>query len=932
MTLVDELRTRLGGPRWERAVALARADAARRVSAGADEERWVVRPTPGGSAFEVTIWPAEPGWWCSCEQEACLHAGAAVAARAEGRVGRAEVARVTYRLLRAPEGLRVDRDDPGGAARLAADAELARVLIGWWGKPNLPRGLLAQALAALAECAVTLDGAAARADGRPVRPLALVTDQPPGWRVRLVRPPGIDEAFKNGAVRLGDVVRPYVEPDLDPVLRNRLLQGVDFAPDEAEKLVSDFLPRLRKLLDVEVRTARLPEVVDVAPRLVVEVGRDGDRVRVTPRIVYGDPAFARVERGRLVRFGHRIPRRDEVAEGRLEAELARDGMVAGGTVERPAMEAARWAEQLRPALRDAVLGRAPELRVDRAGWAPRVSITEAGDHFRVEIAAGGVDPAALLRAWRDHAPLVPLLGGGYRVVPREWLDRFGPALAELVEARGRDGAVERASAALLLDAAEALEVPVPPGLAALRALAGDFSAIPTVGTPAGFRGELRPYQQRGVDWIVWLASVGMGGVLADDMGLGKTVQGLAAAAHLGGPTLVVAPTSVVRNWEAEARRFVPGLSVNVYHGPRRVLVDADLTLTTWAVLRLDAEVLAGRRWRLVLLDEAQAMKNPDSQVAQAARRVGAELKVAVTGTPVENRLEELWSLFHCVLPGLLGGRAAFRDRFAGPIEAGQRGARDQLRRRIRPFVLRRLKQEVAKDLPPRTDMVLRCTLSEAERARYDAVRALGRAEVAKLLGAGRTLEVLELLLRLRQAACHPGLLPGGWQGDSAKTELLLDTLDEVVAEGHRALVFSQWTSFLDLLEPALRARGLGWERLDGSTVDRAGVVARFNAEDGPPVFLLSLTAGGTGLNLTAADYVFHLDPWWNPAVEDQATGRAHRIGQTRPVVSCRLIAEDTVEERILALQEKKRGLAAAALDDEALAKAVSREELLALFD
>jgi SNF2 family DNA or RNA helicase len=256
----------------------------------------------------------------------------------------------------------------------------------------------------------------------------------------------------------------------------------------------------------------------------------------------------------------------------------------------------------------------------------------------------------------------------------------------------------------------------------------------------------------------------------------------------------------------------------------------------------------------------------------------------------------------------------------------------RLRQKVHPFLLRRLKRDVAKELPERTDMVLRCTLSEDERNFYESVRNIGKADIQKLLEGGRMLHVLELLLRMRQAACSAALVSKSWEKGSSKLELLLETLDEVLAEGHAALVFSQWTSLLDQVEPLLTERGIRYCRLDGSTRDRAAVVAQFSAEDGPPVFLLSLKAGGTGLNLTRADYVFHLDPWWNPAAEDQATDRAHRIGQLRPVFSCKLIAEDTVEERILELQSRKRDLVKAALDDDALARSLTRDELLALFD
>ncbi|HEY8375919.1 MAG TPA: DEAD/DEAH box helicase, partial [Nannocystis sp.] len=417
----------------------------------------------------------------------------------------------------------------------------------------------------------------------------------------------------------------------------------------------------------------------------------------------------------------------------------------------------------------------------------------------------------------------------------------------------------------------------------------------------------------------------------DDMGLGKTLQALCAAR---GRTLVVAPTSVLHNWAAEAEKFRPGLTVSVYHGPRRRIdPGADLTLTSYAILRLDAEALAAEAWDCVFLDEAQAIKNPESQVARAAFQLRASFKLAMTGTPVENRLEELWSELHFCNPGLLGGRADFQERFARPIAGGDARAAALLRRRIRPFVLRRRKQEVATELPPRIEVVLRCALDARERAVYEAVRAATHEEVvAQLQAGGGVLAALEALLRLRQAACHAALVPGQSAASSSKLELLVETLSEALSAGHKALVFSQWTSLLDLCEPLLAREGIAFCRLDGSTRDRAGVVARFQDPDGPPVMLISLKAGGTGLNLTAADHVFLLDPWWNPAVEDQAADRAHRIGQDRPVVVHRLVAEDTVEERILALQAKKRAIAAAALEEAGAATAITREDLLALLE
>jgi SNF2 family DNA or RNA helicase len=303
--------------------------------------------------------------------------------------------------------------------------------------------------------------------------------------------------------------------------------------------------------------------------------------------------------------------------------------------------------------------------------------------------------------------------------------------------------------------------------------------------------------------------------------------------------------------------------------------------------------------------------------------------MTLSGTPVENRLDELWSQFHFINRGLLGARRDFEKRYAKPIGAGDLEIAARLRNRIRPFVLRRLKRDVAPELPPRTDVVLHTTLTESERNTYDAIRAAALENVVSQLSSGaNVMQALEVLLRLRQASCHSALVPGQTADSSSKIELLLEFLDEVLAEGHKALVFSQWTSLLDLVQPHLDDADISYTRLDGATRDRASVVANFQNPEGPPVLLASLKAGGLGINLTAADHVFILDPWWNPAAEDQAADRAHRIGQNRPVMVYRLVAEDTVEERILELQEKKRALSEAALGG--AAGALTRGDLLAL--
>ena len=360
--------------------------------------------------------------------------------------------------------------------------------------------------------------------------------------------------------------------------------------------------------------------------------------------------------------------------------------------------------------------------------------------------------------------------------------------------------------------------------------------------------------------------------------------------------------------------------------------ELDVLVTTYAVMRLDIDSLTQTRFGSVILDEAQAIKNADSQTAKAARRLQAGQRIALTGTPVENHLGELWSLFEFLNPGFFGGRSRFQETLGGPAAAGDVRAVQALRRRVAPFVLRRLKGDVAAELPPRTDIVLRCPMTDAQKEGYERMRRGGLSGLESEDKRPRRMKVLEILTRLRQASCHAGLLPGGdAAAASGKLDVLCETLEEIIDEGHRALVFSQWTSLLDLVEPRLEDAGIGFLRLDGRTRNRAELVDRFQAEDGPPVFLISLKAGGTGLNLTAADHVFHLDPWWNPAVEQQATDRAHRIGQERPVFAWKLVSEGTVEERIVALQERKRALAESVLEGQGVT-ALSDAELDALLD
>ncbi len=459
---------------------------------------------------------------------------------------------------------------------------------------------------------------------------------------------------------------------------------------------------------------------------------------------------------------------------------------------------------------------------------------------------------------------------------------------------------------------------------------------------------LRPYQLDGFRWLVALWEAGLGGILADDMGLGKTLQVLALLVHLNAktdaaPALVVAPTSVVHAWREQAARHAPGLRVHTVDGtgirPRDI--DADVIVTSYALLRLDERAYTDADWSVVILDEAGAVKNPRTRVHRAARELRARARFALTGTPLENSLTDLWAILALTSPGLFPSARQFRTEYVTPIERGRvaENAEDgaararrlaRLRRRLRPYLLRRTKDVVAADLPPRQEQDLRIELTSGHRAVYERVLQRERRKVLGLLDDldSHRFIVFRSLTLLRMLALAPSLVDAGGPGlESSKLDALRERLRELAAEGHRALVFSQFTSYLDIVEADLRVHGIGFVRLDGSTTRRGDVVEAFRTGE-QPVFLISLKAGGVGLTLTEADYVFLLDPWWNPAAERQAIDRTHRIGQTRPVTVYRMIAAGTIEEKVVALQERKSRLFDAVLDaDGAFSTALTAEDI-----
>jgi superfamily II DNA or RNA helicase len=721
---------------------------------------------------------------------------------------------------------------------------------------------------------------------------------------------------------------------------------------------------------IESGAPRPKLVLDDSPAVAEDDGRPGQRrpqarVHLAGRIWfdYGgiqvaadDPAGAVADATRRV-FVHR----DRAAERAALAVLPRHGAVPT----RPPATGMADESAVTPHVQ------IPRARLDAsvaqlaaAGWTIEVAgrryrpagsvawnVASGIDWFELSAAIdfGGVtaDLPMLLEALAKGSRSVELSDGSLGILPDSFAAELAPmaALAQKHDGRLRYGRIQVA----LLDALLAGQprTHVDEAFERLRDELAEGGLPEAQDEPEGFQGTLRHYQREGLGWLAFLERMGLGGCLADDMGLGKTIQVLAlllrrqevvrAAGIAHRPSLVIVPKSLVFNWLEEAHRFAPALKVVNHTGNGRAettgsLAEWDIVVTTYGTLRRDVMAHRELEFDYVVLDEAQSIKNAASQAAKACRLLRCRHRLALTGTPVENHIGELWSIFEFLNPGQLGSAARLR-RFL----ADGRGSTEVVARAVRPYLLRRTKSQVLSDLPEKTEQTLYVELGEEQRRAYDELREHYRLELSGRIGRqgiGRSrIAVLEALLRLRQAACHPGLVDAARVDDSgAKLETLLEQLEEVLDEGHKALVFSQFTSFLAILRRRLDAAGTVYEYLDGRTTDRQARVQRFQEDPDCRLFLVSLKAGGQGLNLTAADYIYILDPWWNPAVEAQAVDRAHRIGQTRRVFAYRLIARDTVEEKIVALQDRKRDLAESIVRaDESIISALTPEDVELLF-
>jgi SNF2 family DNA or RNA helicase len=536
----------------------------------------------------------------------------------------------------------------------------------------------------------------------------------------------------------------------------------------------------------------------------------------------------------------------------------------------------------------------------------------------------------------EMAPYVYLRdakSAGFIRLPTDALKPWMAALLELVGEREHNfsgDSLKLSRLDALRTAASLGEGAVWQGATGLRAMVQQLSGhaeLPEVLAPPSVLASLRPYQQQGLNWLQFLRASGLDGILADDMGLGKTLQTLShiqvekEAGRLTQPALIIAPVSLMGNWQREAARFCPQLRSLVLHGKERheaadSMHEYDLVIAPYSLLQRDRERWLQAQWHLVVLDEAQNIKNASTHAAQVVAQLQTRHRLCLSGTPMENHLGELWSLFHFLMPGFLGSQTRFKQLFRNPIEKhGDSERLAQLRARITPFMLRRTKALVATELPPKIETVMRVELSGKQADLYETIRLGMEKTVREALNnkglAKSQITILDALLKLRQVCCDPQLLPlaaAQKVKTSAKLEQLMELLPEMLAEGRRILLFSQFTSMLTLIETELKKRGLTWVKLTGQSQKRDALIEQFTSGQ-VPLFLISLKAGGVGLNLPQADTVIHYDPWWNPAVETQATDRAHRIGQTQSVWVVKLVAQGTIEERILALQERKAALA-----------------------
>lgn len=769
------------------------------------------------------------------------------------------------------------------------------------------------------------------------------------------------------------IARP-LDKRVSPSALRRLLRSPTIAEPASEliSMITNILPKVALEVGAPLPDlSQVADVVDMTPKFKVNAGGSLIEARVSLHALYGErevevradgisppiliePPREGFRRAKCIRTD--IVAHQQAAQHLLDAGLKADEageyFVADGDV-----AIKFWSQGVNSLPKSWDLYLPNDLTGARMRGKPlqmHARVSSGMDWLSLQVSyeadGVGVDRASLEQCLREGKKFVRLSDNSYAPLDTQRVQAMLDREIEIIAAQGKTGKLSMAHSGRvqeLLEHADSANVST--GAKALFKKLGALSEIKATKKPRSLKATLRPYQEQGLSWLSFIHEIGSGGVLADDMGLGKTVQTIALLLTLKQENpdlrvLIVAPTSVVTNWQREIERFGPSLHATLWHGAGRKdqqddLKDTNVIITSYALLRRDIEMLSKLKLDYAILDEAQNIKNPQSATAQAARDLRAERRLALTGTPIENRLSEIWSIFEFVSPGLLGPLPKFEERFARPIDQGDSKKAARLRAVIHPFILRRTKNEVAKDLPPKIESNKLVDLTPDQKVIYAQVMKEVRAQVmgeVEKQGMGKShLHILAGLTKLRQAACDPRLLGLPRQfshDDSAKLVALRELISEAESGGHKVLVFSQFVSMLKLMQAALDEDKIRYEYLDGSTTDRPERIDRFQKDPTISVFLISLKAGGSGLNLTAADTVIHYDPWWNPAVEDQASDRAHRIGQNRVVTVYRLVAAGTIEEKILELKQKKKDLVASVLsEDTGGEKKLTREDLDELF-
>ncbi|MDD9951672.1 MAG: DEAD/DEAH box helicase [Zetaproteobacteria bacterium] len=764
-----------------------------------------------------------------------------------------------------------------------------------------------------------------------------IRDYGPGIIIQIVPHPQLEQEICDGACWMGGKLTGYRKlPPKSVGLSPASLhsKGQHLGREDALSYISKWLKKIREYTEVDYAGKNLPQLYTVAvrPGIYVEMLHGEKSFRLTPCITYGNPAIARVHNNRLIPLHQRIPHRNTRAEENIPKRW--NNLFPNWPFKEPRDFSTREILQhrhdfFRPqmVLLGSGLSSIESLRHPTELQDPQLIFHENGCRLAGKASSSSAlttcefELTESLQGWDATRGLLSMPNGKWAKLPAIWLERYRPILEEMLERK------PNASTRKALQYTYALqENTLDKQTRTTFTLNGYDNYSPQV--PQQLQAKLRPYQKEGVLWLQKLQHFQLGGLLADDMGLGKTLQACSTLTH---QSLVVVPRSLIQNWAHEIEKFRPDLNTYIYHGHTRNLetfqkIPNAVLLTSYQTLRADIQHFSDQAFAAVILDEAQTIKNRTSLVHQAVLQLQAKFKLALTGTPVENSPEDLVNIFRFIIPGL---------HLTSPIT--QSGAPKEelnsMRRKIEPFILRRTKDKVAQDLPEKIEQNILCELSEKEQHLYAALSLSTQQQIYQSQGQAGQMKIFELLLRLRQAACHPRLLPGSFTANghtSTKIEILLDMLQANLAHGQKSLIFSQWTTFLDLIGTQLQERNILYRRIDGSTKDRGNEVDQFQSDPQVSCMLLSLKAAGTGLNLTAAENVYIMDPWWNPAAENQAADRAHRIGQDKTVMVTRFIAKGTVEEKMVQLAEQKRYLASALTNNTAEAAKLNKEDLLSV--